>query len=189
MSDTLGHVTADRRLAELLDDLEAQAAALYAAERDVELADRRRAEYASVTLASRLMASVGTSVTVEVAGVGPVTGELGRVGQGWCLLDSDSGEWLVPLAAVIAVEGLSPRSVPEVAWPPIARLGLGSALRRLADDAATCTVFTRTGSSYEVVLSRVGADFVEAQVGGLRRTMVLSLAGVGAVRCRPESAG
>ena len=40
-----------------LDDLEGQAAALYDAERAPELADRSRAEYQQVTLASRLMAS------------------------------------------------------------------------------------------------------------------------------------
>ena len=49
----------DERLFDLLDDLEGQAEALYAAERDAELADRSRAEYASVTLESRLMASTG----------------------------------------------------------------------------------------------------------------------------------
>ena len=44
----------------LFDDLEQQAESLYAEERDLELADRTRAEYSAVTLASRLMASLGT---------------------------------------------------------------------------------------------------------------------------------
>ena len=44
-----------------LDDLEGQAGALYAAERAPELADRSRAEYQSVTLATRLMAASTTT--------------------------------------------------------------------------------------------------------------------------------
>src|SRR3954469_17121084 len=68
-----------------LEDLAGQAAALYDAERAPELADRSRAEYQQVTLAARLMASVDREVTLEVLGVGAVTGELSRVATGWCL--------------------------------------------------------------------------------------------------------
>ena len=97
----------DERLFDLLDDLEGQAEALYAAERDAELADRSRAEYAAVTLAGRLMASVGRDVLLDVDGTGPVRGELRRVGTGWCLVSGDAGDWLVPLAAITAVLALS----------------------------------------------------------------------------------
>ena len=69
----------EEQLFSLLDDLEQQAEALYDSERDVELADRSRAEYAQVTLASRLMASVDEEVGLEVRGVGFVHGEL----SGW----------------------------------------------------------------------------------------------------------
>ena len=51
-----------------LDDLEQQAEALYDAERSVELADRSRAEYHHVSLASRLMASVGHEVVLGPPG-------------------------------------------------------------------------------------------------------------------------
>jgi hypothetical protein len=183
-------VTSEERLFDLLDDLEGQAEALYATERDVELADRSRAEYAGVTLASRLMASVGQRVRLEVQGTGPVRGDLRRVAAGWCLVADDPGEWLVALDAVIAAEGLSPRAVPEVAWPAITRLGLGSALRRLADDATPCVVVTRAGSRHEVVLSRVGADFVEAEVSGDRpRQVLLALGSLAAVHSRAPSSG
>ena len=50
----------------LFDELEGQAEALYDAERAPELADRSRAEYQQVTLASRLMAEVGASIHLEV---------------------------------------------------------------------------------------------------------------------------
>ncbi len=65
------------------------------------------------------------------------------------------------LDAVVAVHGASERSVPEVAWSPIARLGLGSALRRLADAGERCVLHLVDGTMHEAVLRRVGA--------GLRR--------------------
>ena len=162
----------DEQLFALLDDLEQQAEALYDAERDVDLADRSRAEYAAVTLASRLMASAGRPVTLEVEGIGAVTGELRRVGDGWCLLHGAAQDWVVRLAAVLAVEGASERSVPEVAWSPIARLGLGSALRRLADAGERCVLHTVSGTAYDAVPVRVGRDFVEARVGETREVLV-----------------
>ncbi len=185
VSDRLRGVSDDQRLHDLLDDLEGQASALYASDRDAEVADRSRAEYASVTLASRLMASLGTEVTLEVSGAGRVAGRLSRVGTGWCLLEAESGEWLVPTDAVVAATGVSERSVPEVAWRSVSRLGRGSALRRLADEAAACVVLLRSGSRLEVVLRRVGADFVEADtVSDPPLRTVVAVAAVGAVRRR-----
>ena len=64
-----------------------RAEALYDAERADDLGDRSRAEYAEVTLASRLMASVDHEWLLEVLGVGPVAGMLRRVGPDWCLVD------------------------------------------------------------------------------------------------------
>ena len=146
-----------------LDDLEHQAEDLYDAEREIELSDRSRAEYHHVTLASRLMAGVGQEVVLELSGVGPVAGALDRVGEGWCLVRGPAQDWMVPHHAIAAVHLASDRSVPEVAWSPLARLGLGSALRRLADAGQRCVLHRRDGSTHEVVILRVGADFVEAR--------------------------
>ncbi|WP_151083086.1 hypothetical protein [Nocardioides cynanchi] len=167
----------------LLDDLEGQAEALYAAERADELADRSRAEYATVTLASRLMASVGEAVVLDVHGPGRVVGVLQRMGADWCLLHGPTQDWVVRLGAVLAVEGASERSVPEVAWSAVAGLGVGSALRRLADSGERCLVHGVDGSSRDVVLTRVGRDFVEAVVGE-GRSVLLGLDGVAAVQSR-----
>src|SRR3712207_1552828 len=82
----VGSMGWDEELFALFDDLEGQATALYDAERAPELADRGRAEYQQVTLDGRLMASVDLEVTLEVVGVGAVTGRLSRVSSGWCLL-------------------------------------------------------------------------------------------------------
>jgi len=157
-------MTWDEQLFSLLDDLEQQAEGVFAAERDLEVAERAQAEYAVVTLASRLMASVGREVVLDVEGVGPVAGILRRVADGWSLVAGPRGEWLVRTAAVASVRGLSERSVPVEAWPASARLGLGSALRRIASSGQSCRLLLRDGSAHTVRLARVGADFVEARV-------------------------
>jgi hypothetical protein len=173
----------DERLFAFLDDLEQQAEALYDADRVGELADRSRSEYAAVVLAGRLMASLDTRLTLDLLGVGPVAGVLQRVGPDWCLLHGAAQDWVVPLAAVVAVDGASPRAVPDVAWSPVARLGLGSALRRLADTGQPCRVHATDGTARDGVLGRIGRDFVEA-VGGHGRTVLLPLATVSGVQSR-----
>ncbi len=148
----------------LFDDLEGQAEALYDAERDPELADRSRAEYQAVTLASRLMASLEQEVTLDILGVGAVTGVLARMAATWCLVSGGptaAPAWIVPLASVSRVVGASERSVPEVAWSPLARLSFGSALRRVADSGERCVVHLVDGARHEGTLRRVGQDFVE----------------------------
>ena len=155
----------DEQLFAFLDDLEQQAQALYEADRASELADRSRSEYAAVTLVSRLMASVDQDVSLDVLGIGAVAGRLRRVGPDWCLVHGAAQDWVVRLGALRAVEGASARSVPEVAWSPVSRLGLGSALRRLADTAAACRVHTLDGTVYDGRLARVGADFAELALG------------------------
>ena len=63
----------------LLADLEHRAEAAFDVERGLELLDRRQTEYASVTLAGRLMAGVGAPIGLEVRGVGWLHGRLERV--------------------------------------------------------------------------------------------------------------
>lgn len=168
----------------LFDDLEGQATALYAAERDVELADRTRAEYQQVTLASRLMATLGTEATLGVLGVGPLTGTIERVADGWVLLSTGAQDWVVSLAAVATVEGASVRSVPEVAWSPLTRLRLGSALRRIAEAGERCLLHLRDGSRHEGTLRRVGEDFCELVEGEERRMILVSFSGLAAAQSR-----
>lgn len=176
-------MTWEEELFAVLDDLEQQAEALYDAERDAELADRSRAEYQQVTLSSRLMASVGMPVRLEVTGLGAVIGVLDRVGSGWCLVNGHAQDWVIPLEAVTTVRGASERSLPEVAWSPVARLGLGSALRRVADAGERCVVHLLDGSAHDALLRRVGADFVEAAVGD-GRTVLVAFGALAAVQSR-----
>lgn len=173
----------EEELFAVLDDLEQQAEAMYDAERGVELADRSRSEYQQVTLASRLMASMGSEIGLDVHGLGAVTGALERVADGWCLVRGNAQDWVVRLDAVSGVRGASDRSVPEVAWSPVARLGLGSALRRIADAGERCVLHLEDTTSYDALLRRVGADFVEASVGQ-GRTVLVPFAALAAVQSR-----
>ncbi len=192
-------MTWEEELFGFLDDLEQQAGALLGAERDLEVSDRSRTEYQQVSLASRLQASVGREITLHVAGPGAVRGRLDRVTGTWCLLapttavatsSPSSQEWIVVLEAVEAVEGADVRSVPEVAWSPLTRLGLGSALRRLGDAGERCLVHRRDGGRHDGVPGRVGQDFVELSEGhgdSVRLTLV-AFAAIGAVQSH-EPAG
>lgn len=174
----------------VLDDLEQQAGALFGAERELEVADRSRTEYQQVTLASRLQASLGQTVGVRVIGVGPLRGRLDRVCTTWCLLASSeldtAQEWLVLLEAIASADGLDDRSIPEVAWSPLSRLGLGSALRRLGDAGERCVVHLRDGERHDGTPARVGHDFVEIDEGhgsGARRSLI-SFHAIAAVQSR-----
>jgi hypothetical protein len=156
----------EHELFALLDDLEGQASAAWEEEREAEIADRARSEYAAVTLASRLMASRGATVAIDLPHVGRIEGRLARVGDGWCLLSGQGQDWVVPLRAVTGVRGVSDRSVPELAWSPVDRLGLRSALRRIADAGERCLVHLLDGARHEAYVVRVGADFTECRDAG-----------------------
>lgn len=180
------------RLGRLFEDLEQQAEGLHLAERDAELVDRSRSEYAEVTFAARLHASVGSAVTFWLPGVGALEGTLARVGQGWCLLEaSPSGqEWVVPLPAVTRAAGLSERAVNAAARSLVARLPLRSALRQIADARVEVVLHHLDGTQCGGRMARVGADFVELVSGtdgeqSARHppTQVVPLPMLAAVRC------
>ena len=175
----------DERLFDLLDDLEGQAEAMYAAERDAELADRSRAEYAAVTLAGRLMASVGRrrSCSTSTAPAGSPASCAGS-GTGWCLVRSRRGLAGPPRRGRGGRRRLGPRRA-RGRLVAAGQAGPGAVLRRLADEARACVVPTRDGGRHEVVLPRVGRDFVEG-VDDAGRGLLLPLATLGAVQSRDD---
>jgi hypothetical protein len=65
----------------------------------------------------------------------------------------------------------------------VARLGVASALRRLADAGERCVLHLRDGTTYDAVLRSVGSDFVEATLGKGRLVLV-ALGGLAAVQSR-----
>ena len=180
----------EERLLGFFEDLEQQAEGLALAERDAEVAERGRAEYARVALTSRLHASLGRRVTLGVPGCGPLTGTLSRVGRDWCLLDGGGREWVVRLTAVAHLRGLTDRAVPESAQPLAARLGTGSAFRGLAESRTTVVVHALDGTTYRGLFRRVGADFVELLPGADEAApspdgvIVLPFTAIGAVASR-----
>lgn len=178
-------MTWEKDLFAFLDDLEGQAEGAFAAEREFEVADRARGEYAVVTLAERLMASVGHDVRLTLSGVGPVAGNLSRVADGWCLLEAVGQEWIARVPAIVAVDGLSERAVPTDAWPVTAKLGFGSALRRIAESGARCGVRCTDGGYYDVRPLRVGGDFLEAQAGSHGGPGIYPFTGIAAVHTAP----
>lgn len=165
----------DMPFRDLFEDLEQQAAGLGLAERDAELADRARSEYATVTVAARVHASLGRRVRLRLVDEAVVDGLLSQAGPDWCWLGQagprgSQGECLVRLAAVAVAEGLSSRAVAEAARPVVARLGFGSALHRCAGDERQLRLRVMGMGDVEVEVQRIGADFVEvARVGTARR--------------------
>ncbi len=173
----------EQELFALFDDLESHAAAAFEAEREAEVRDRARTEYAGVELASRLVASVGCELQIRVRATGWITGTVDRAGTDWCLLRARGTDWLVPTHAVLAVRGASPRAVPPVARAAHERLGLGSALRRLADAGEWVIAHLDDASSDEVTVERVGADFLEARTRG-GDSLLIAFAALAAVQSR-----
>jgi hypothetical protein len=173
----------EKHFFELFDDLEQQAEGMFQAERAAEVADRSRAEYGSVTLASRLMASLGTDVVLRIQGIGVLQGTVRRVAADWCLLVAGMQEWIVRLAAVDQVRGASDRSMAEAAWSPVAKLGFASVLRHLSEGHTSCLLCLVDGTRHETHILRVGQDFVEANIGA-NATALFPLSGIAAVQER-----
>lgn len=149
----------------LFEDLEQQAAGMHLAERDAELLDRARGEYASVTLASRVHASIDRRVVLTLTGGELLDGTLVGAGPDWCIVSTPEplADWLVRLAEVAVAQGLSGRAVPEAARPAVARLGFGSALHRLAGESPLVVLHLVSGRDLRVRVVRIGADFVEVE--------------------------
>jgi len=156
------------RLGGLFEDLEQQAAGMHLAERDAELADRARGEYAAVTFASRIHASLAHEVALALVDGHVVEGTLTQAGTDWCRVVKPDGQavWLVRLEAVAAAYGLSSRAVPEAARPAVARLSFGSAVHRLAEDHDEVLVQIASGTRLRVKVLRIGADFLEVESAG-----------------------
>ncbi|HLN78673.1 MAG TPA: hypothetical protein VK204_16640 [Nocardioidaceae bacterium] len=147
----------------LFEDLEQQAAGMHLAERDAELVDRARGEYAAVTLASRVHASTNRQVLFTLGGGEVLDGTLVEAGTDWCTISTPEPPalWLVRLAEIAVAQGMSDRAVPEAARPAVARLGFASALHRLAGESLHVVIHPVSGRDLRVRVVRIGADFVE----------------------------
>lgn len=142
----------------LFDDLEAQLARQEAGELDAEIAERVRAERGQVLLSERLLAQQGRPLRVGVPSA-VVVGTVLDAAPSWVVLAAGIDQVLIPIDAVVTVEGLSRAT----ALPPgavLRRLGLGHALRALARDRATVRVNT-AATVLTGTIDRVGADHLD----------------------------
>jgi hypothetical protein len=147
----------------LFADLEAQAAALDAAERAGEVEERARAEIGGLGLVDRARAALGRSLRLRVAGGTQLTGRLVRAGPDWLLLDESGGrEALVASDRLVTVHGLGRYSaVPGSAGVVESRIGLRQVLRGVARDRSDVVIHLIDGTTAAGTIDRVGADFVE----------------------------
>jgi hypothetical protein len=154
----------------LFEDLEQQASGLRLAERDVEVAERTAAEYAQVSLASRLHASLGHDLQLRLMGGRRVGGRLARVGEDWLLVVDGTSEWIVRHQGLASVAGVSGRADSVETWSVLDRLSLRSVLRGLAADADEAVVHLADDQQLRGRIGRVGLDFLELHLGEAART-------------------
>lgn len=142
----------------MFEDLEGQWEAQERLEREAEVADRTRRERALVDLGARLAAHRDTVLVLRLVVGDPLTGRLVDLGDGWASLTSGPRSILVPMGAVVSVEGLGARSESATATR---RFGLGVVLRGLSRDRAVVTVLDRSGATTTGTIDHVGADHLD----------------------------
>lgn len=151
----------------LFDDMEAQLSAGDRLQLESEITERSRTDMAGVELADRLRGSLGLQVVVHLTPGSVFEGTLGHVGGESLVLNDRQHQVLIPYAAVSRYEGLGRFSLSE---PSSVRrkLGLASALRGLARDRASVSVYLTGGTSDAAglngVIDRVGHDYFDLAV-------------------------
>ncbi|HLS64170.1 MAG TPA: hypothetical protein VK060_12380 [Ruania sp.] len=144
------------------DDVFAELAAeLVAAEREEDearLGDLVAAEVAGTTFADRCRARSGSQLTLRLADGSSRTGTVRDATRAWVILADGDRRTLVPLSAVVLAWPLH-GSAPEPG-PVEGRLGLGHALRALAEEQVAVLVRTSAGDHRGRIV-RVGADHLD----------------------------
>lgn len=153
----------------LLEDLDQLGAGLYLAQRDGHIDDLAVAAEAEVGLVDRLHGSAGCEVTVASLGGQRTTGTIRRVGTDFVIVHQAGATWLIRVAAILAIEDLATRALPEVARPITARLGTGAVARRLAAFGGLHVVSLVDGSRMSGRVLRVGADSFDLRPGDRAR--------------------
>ena len=146
----------------LFDDLEAQAADLERDERDALVDELRDGDWADTSWRDLL----GGQISLEVMGVGVVTGEAVLVNEQIVQVVGDRIDHVVAVRAVLAVHATQRRAdeVGQVA----AALGWGHVFRAIRDAGHPVVVRSVDGSSREGTIDVVGRDFVRVVVASGR---------------------
>jgi hypothetical protein len=182
------------RWRELFEDLEAQAAALDDAELRSEIADRTRAELATVDLARRLHVALGRDVDLRLQGGTAVRGLLSGWGPDWLLVEAGE-EVVVPTAAVLVAGRLaSQATTPDGIGLVESRTSIRSILRALARDRSEVSVRLVDGGQVFGTPDRVGADWLDVAAhdageaprpSAVHGRWTVSFSAIAAVRRRP----
>ncbi|BAS17202.1 hypothetical protein AHiyo8_55050 [Arthrobacter sp. Hiyo8] len=94
----------------LFEDMEAQLASERLLGLESEISERARVEIAGIDVSDRLRGAIGRKIDVKLRSGTQVSGTLSHVGSESVVLDEGRHQWLVPVAAALAYQGLAGRS-------------------------------------------------------------------------------
>lgn len=149
------------RFERIFEDLEGQFAHHQQEEARAVSEDLTRAEQAQLTLADRLRGALGCRLTLHLGTAVRASGVVQEVAAQWVALAAEGGgrSAIVPLAAVVMVEGLPSRA--RLAEDSVSSVrGLGSVLREIARDRSVVRLET-TGGAVIGRIAAVGADALD----------------------------
>ncbi|WP_155848518.1 hypothetical protein [Arthrobacter sp. 35W] len=147
----------------LFGDMDSQLAAAAALDLEAEVGELVRAEFALLGMADLLRGAVGADIGLTLRGGSHWRGTVSGAADDWVLLSCNLRSVLVPLAAVVAVDGELHRAAKR---PGTVRHSLASVLRELARNRVVATVALDTvaddgpGRIRRGVVDSVGADYL-----------------------------
>lgn len=149
------------RFERIFDDLEGRFAHHQQEEVRALSEELTRAELAQLTLADRLRGAQQERLTLHLGPALRVEGRVEEVGAGWAALAAEGGRRtaIVPLPAIVMVEGMPPRvRLPEESLRP--PRSFGSVLREIARDRGVVHLET-LGGAVRGRFASVGADALD----------------------------
>lgn len=149
----------------LFDDLSSQFDAQLRSQRQAEVADMAIAEATEVSLAGRLLGSVGSELELRLMNGETLRGEVARAAANWLVLRLKRADILLWYRSLGAISGLSATPV----WPSLVEQKLTAAkiMREFATSGAEVQFVTGT-SLLQGYIQRVGQDFVDVMDHGRR---------------------
>ena len=147
-----------------LRDIEARLASERAWELEQDARQVARVQYSTITLDDRLLAQKGGPVRVCATDMQVYEGNLDMVGEEWINLESHGESILIPLRGMLWWEGGRAPGRAEIR-PGRYRMKLQLALRALGVAREPLRLSLEGGTvSYDGVIERVGADFLELRL-------------------------
>lgn len=147
-----------------LRDIEARLASERAWELEQDARQVARVQYSTITLDDRLLAQKGGPVRVCATDMQVYEGNLDMVGEEWINLESHGESILIPLRGMLWWEGGRAPGRAEIR-PGRYRMKLRLALRALGVAREPVRLSLEGGTvSYDGVIERVGADFLELRL-------------------------